>query len=130
MTTFLKATALLSFATAAASMLLLNGAAQAQPDSGAQLFSQRCAACHVGSGGRPSLLAPPILGISGRKAGTAAFAYSPALKAAKFVWTRETLDAFLTDPQRVVPGTRMPIGVPNARQRASIIDHLLVSSRR
>lgn len=41
------------------------------------------------------------------------------------VWTRATLDAFLADPQRVVPGTAMGMpGLPNAGDRRDVIDYL------
>ena len=39
---------------------------------------------------------------------TYGYAYSPALKASGLTWDRQTLDAWLTSPQKKVPGTKMP----------------------
>ena len=54
----------------------------------------------------------------------AGFAYSPALKASTLVWTTANLDQFLADPAKTVPGTAMPIKVPDAAQRAALISYL------
>jgi cytochrome c len=95
--------------------------ALAQAADGGMLFKQRCQMCH---GTTPSALAPGLTGVVGRKAGSATFNYSPALKASKIVWTRDTLDKYLAGPTKLVPGTRMVISVPDAAQRAAIVGHL------
>lgn len=93
--------------------------------SGDLYFHQRCQACHsVAPDGKPGAVAPNLRGVVGRKAGSTAFAYSDALKASKLVWTRETLDRFLTAPMQVVPGTRMVIPVTDKAQRGVLIDWL------
>ena len=46
------------------------------------------------------------------------------------VWTRKTLDAFLADPQRLVPGTTMVTpGLSRADERRDLIDYLEAASR-
>jgi cytochrome c len=41
------------------------------------------------------------------------------------VWNAKTLDAFIADPQQVVPGNRMPFsGLPDAKERADLIAYL------
>ncbi len=41
------------------------------------------------------------------------------------VWTRGTLDAFLADPQGMVPGTTMiMLGLPDPDDRRDLIDYL------
>ena len=41
-------------------------------------------------------------------------------------WTAETIDAFLADPQKVVPNNRMPYaGMPDATDRADLIAYLM-----
>lgn len=111
----------------AVSMLPAATAASAQaaaaPD-GATLFRQRCASCHSVTPGKNTPLAPNLAGVVGRKAATATFNYSPALKASNVVWNRANLDRYLTAPARMVPGTRMVIAVPNPQQRAAILDYL------
>jgi cytochrome c len=95
----------------------------AAPD-GASLFRQRCQGCHSVTPGQVSALAPNLAGVVGRKAGSTGFAYSPAMKAAKLVWTRENIDHFLSGPSRMVPGTRMVIFIPDPAQRAALVDFL------
>jgi len=61
-----------------------------------------------------------------RKAGELGdFRFSPALKRSGIAWSAETLDAFLADPQKAVPGNRMPYaGMPAADDRADLIAYL------
>src|SRR6202035_5031599 len=40
------------------------------------------------------------------------------------VWDAATLDHFLTDPAKAVPGTTMPIPLPDAGMRADLIAYL------
>ena len=83
-----------------------------------------CAACHSADG--KNGLGPTLKGVYGRKAGSAAgFRYSPAMKKAATVWDDKSLDNFLADAQKAIPGNVMPYpGVPDAAQRAEIIDYL------
>jgi len=83
-----------------------------------------CAACHTSDG--TTGLAPTAKGLYGRKAGTAkGFIYSAAMKKATLAWDDKSLDAFIADPQKAIPGNVMPFpGVPDAKQRAEIIDYL------
>jgi cytochrome c len=92
--------------------------------SGEALFRQRCVACHSVDPGKQTPLGPNLRGVAGRKAGATAFNYSPQLKRSGLTWTAAELDRFLAAPSRVVPGTRMPIGVPNAAERAALVGYL------
>lgn len=96
----------------------------AQVATGDVLFRQRCALCHSVVSGKVSTLAPNLAGVVGRKAGTTAFAYSPAMKASKIIWLRAILDKYLAAPAKTVPGTRMAIAVADAKQRGLLIDYL------
>jgi cytochrome c len=62
----------------------------------------------------------------GRLAGSVpAFGYSAAMKNARITWDARTLDRFLAEPLRVVPGTTMTYaGVPDAKDRADLIAYL------
>jgi len=61
----------------------------------------------------------------GRKAGLApGFKYSEALKRSSIVWDAQTLDAWLTDPERVIPGQKMYADFDDPAVRAAIIDFL------
>ena len=118
-------------ATAALSVLLLTGAAHADGDAvrGEARF-QDCAACHRLEAGTNNV-GPSLHGIFTRKAGEIAdFRYSPAIKRSGIVWTPETLDKFITDPQAAVPGNRMPYaGMASASDRADLITYLSKASQ-
>jgi cytochrome c len=83
----------------------------------------RCAACHSLAVDRTG---PRHCGLIGRKAGSVAgFAYSDAMRRSGIVWNRRTLDRFLADPLRALPGTAMGYdGVKDARERADLIAYL------
>ena len=51
--------------------------------------------------------------------------YSPALKASQIEWDDKILDAWIADPQHVIPGNQMAFqGVKNAQQRRDLIAFL------
>jgi cytochrome c len=103
--------------------------ALAAPTQGETLFKQRCATCHTIVPGA-SKLGPPLKGVVGAKAAvTPGYAFSAALKASGLTWTAANLDRYLAKPTVVVPGTKMVIGVPDAGQRAAIIDYLSTQAR-
>ena len=61
---------------------------------------------------------------------SADFRYSPAMKRSGIVWTPETLDNFIADPQSLVPGNRMPYaGMESAADRADLIAYLLKATK-
>jgi cytochrome c len=107
-------------------MMLLPGAARADGDAArGEAKFQDCAACHKLEAGANNV-GPSLHGIFTRKAGELAdFRYSPAIKRSGIVWSPETLDTFITDPQAVVPGNRMPYaGMASASDRADLIAYL------
>jgi cytochrome c len=68
---------------------------------------------------------PHLSGVFGRPTGTVAGAsYSKAMTASGMTWNEQTLDAFLTEPTRVLPGTTMSARLPNPRDRADVIAYL------
>ena len=87
---------------------------------------EECVACHALEKGKESV-GPDLHGVFGRKAGEAAdFRYSPALKRSGIVWSEQTIDTFIADPQGVIPGNRMPFaGIPDAPARADLIAYLV-----
>lgn len=94
----------------------------ADAERGATLYEQRCVACHSLDTSR---IGPAHRGVVGRKAGgVPGFAYSPALKGSDLVWTEDSLDRWLADPQSVIPGQRMNYRVADAVARADIIAFL------
>ena len=108
----------------AAAAIALAGTAQAQDVNVGKAAFAQCAACHSidGSNG----VGPSLKGIDGRKAGAfPGFRFSRAMKNAKRTWDSKTLDAYLADPQKAIPGNVMPFsGVADAKQRADLIAYL------
>ena len=96
--------------------------------AGRIIFQNNCASCHTVDAALAPLAGPGLFGVVGRKAaGVAGFNYSAALAkagAAGTTWTRAELDVFLLDPARRVPGTTMPVGLPDATMRGALIDYL------
>jgi len=109
-----------------AAYLAAAGMARADGDAarGEKKFEE-CAACHKIERSEDSV-GPSLHGMFGRKAGTLAdFRYSPALKRSGITWSAQTLDAYLADPQKAVPGNRMPYaGLTDAGARADLIAYL------
>jgi len=96
------------------------------PARGERVF-QRCYAWHSVVSGEHGLPGPNLHGVLGRRAGTLReFRFSLAMVEAGtkrgLVWTRATLDQFLADPQRVVPGNEPTF--PDADDRHDMIDYL------
>jgi cytochrome c len=75
--------------------------------TGERVFKQ-CASCHqVGVNARAGF-GPQLNGLFGRRAGsTPDFAYSDAMKSSGIVWDERTLAAFVRDPGKTVPETKM-----------------------
>ena len=106
---------------AAVVALAASATAAGDPASGEGLFLDRCVMCHVTEGGGQG---PPLKGVVGRKAGSVdGFTYSAALKADGRVWTGPELDHFITNPSAAIPGTAMPIQVPDAKEREDLISY-------
>ena len=108
--------------TAEVAVAAADTAANARPASFAQ-----CATCHVSDAGKASTIGPNLFGVADRKAGAVdGFFYSQGMKDAGFTWDAAKLDAFITTPQKVVPGTRMAFGgVADAAKRKEIVDYLM-----
>lgn len=91
---------------------------------GRQVF-KKCQACHSMQPGK-NMLGPSLAGIVGTKAGEVPhYSFSPAMKKSGLTWTPEKLDAYLADPQKVVPGNKMPFpGLKTAEDRTDVIAFL------
>jgi cytochrome c len=97
--------------------------------SGKELFERRCASCHALDTAEPSA-GPDLHGVFGRRAGSLPkYPYSPAMRASGQHWSRETLDRYLAAPRKMIPGTSMLMTVPEATERAALIDYLQTLSK-
>ncbi len=89
---------------------------------GEMLYESRCTACHSLDANR---VGPAHRGVYGRKAGSVAqFEYSDAVKNSVIVWDATSLDRWLTDPEKLIPGQHMNYTVPEAQDRADVIAYL------
>ena len=97
----------------------------AKPADGAALFRQQCATCHTTNLTDPIRQGPSLFKILGRRAGTAdGFHYSAGFAKADFVWDGDRLDAWLTNPQEMIPGAVMAYRQAKPEIRAAIIAYL------
>jgi cytochrome c len=118
------------FSLTAAPMLLVLGAclnppvSAAGPDagSGKDVFERRCSGCHAADTSKEG---PPLRGVVGRKAGTAAsFQYSDALRASGITWNEALLRKWLENPDAMVKGTDMEFRVAKPEERDAVVAYL------
>lgn len=98
---------------------------EARTPDGPTLFKQQCATCHTNNLTDPVRQGPSLFGIVGRRAGSIdGFRYSPAFARADFAWDDARLDAWITNPQQMIPGTVMAYRQAKPEVRAAIIAYL------
>ncbi|MGE0750537.1 MAG: copper-containing nitrite reductase [Variibacter sp.] len=99
-----------------------------QAAAGRQVY-RKCQACHSIEAGKNGL-GPSLAGVVGAKAGHVSnYNYSPAMKGSGLTWDAATLDRYLADPQKVVPGNKMPFpGLKSENERQSVIAFLTANS--
>jgi len=98
----------------------------ADADIGERKFAQ-CTACHRINQGAPDLGGPNLYGVYGKPMGqnSERFSYTAALRDAGGTWDARTLDAWITNPRALVPGTNMQFaGIADPLDRADIIAYL------
>jgi cytochrome c len=89
---------------------------------GAALYEKHCADCHSPDVHRAG---PAHRGVFGRRVGQApGFDYSPALKASTLVWDAKTLEAWLRDPEKLIPGQQMFVQIDDPTERKDLIAFL------
>ena len=108
-------------------LVLAAGSALAEGNEtrGERLFNQQCKACHTLDPGGHNLVGPNLHGLFGRKAGSADYRYSDAMKKSGIVWDEKALTDYLKDPKGKVPGTKMTyIGLRQEQQQQDMIAFL------
>jgi cytochrome c len=109
-----------------AAILPAQGAGDA--DRGATVYQSLCAGCHAPDENR---VGPAHRSVFGRKAGSApSYGYSPALASSTVVWSDETLDRWLANPEGFIPGQKMSVSVAKEADRRDLIAYLKAMSRK
>jgi len=109
-----------------ATTLVAAAAGEARADGdGEAVFKKNCMLCHSVKPGE-NKIGPSLAGIVGRKAGSiAGYHYTDANKNSGATWDEATLDTYLTDPRKFVPGTKMTfVGLKNPDDRKAVIAYL------
>jgi cytochrome c len=75
--------------------------------TGQALFEKQCARCHDTRPGKHSDKGRSLNGVIGRKAGGFVFYSSPAMMKSGINWSEESLDKYLADPRKFIPGSWM-----------------------
>ena len=93
---------------------------------GKKKFSQSCAQCHTISSGGQHKTGPNLSGVCGRQAGqSSGYSYTNAMKDSGITWNEETLNRFLLNPKRMIPGIKMVFaGIKNTKVRRGLINYL------
>lgn len=112
-----------------ATLLASPALSEPDPERGRDLY-RPCAVCHMIGDNAINRVGPQLNGIIGRPAAVAeGFRYSEALidtAADGFLWTEDTIDAFLVSPRDYIPGIRMVYrGLADPQDRADLVAYLI-----
>ena len=94
---------------------------------GERQFARKCSICHTLEPGDANRAGPSLFGVFGRRAGSlSGYAYSRGLLQSDIIWNEDTIDKlFLHGPERVTPGSKMPLQrISDKQKRQALIKFL------
>jgi len=114
-------------------MMTMDSARAEDGDAAArgQRVYRACVACHSLEPDR-NMTGPSLAELWNRTAGgLASFRrYSPALRSSRIIWTDDTLDEWLRNPDQFIPGNQMTFpGLRNDQQRADLLAFLKMATQ-
>ncbi len=106
------------------SICLSSNFSLADSGAGKKVFN-KCKACHSVDKEK-NKVGPHLVGIFGRKAAVIeSFKYSDALKNSNIIWNEESLKAYIANPKKYVPGTKMSFnGLKKENQILDLLEYL------
>ena len=114
--------------TLGASAFAATARAEDNADAGAKVFKRNCSACHDADE-QTNKIGPYLKGVFGRTAGTARqvslFRRDEGGRRGRAVWDEQTLSEYLANPQKKVPGNKMPFaGLKSPDDIAAVVAFL------
>jgi len=92
---------------------------------GKKIFVQKCTQCHTIDEGGPNKQGPNLWAIHGSQSGQKDYNYTDANKDSGLIFDDATLDKYLTNPKKMIPGTKMVFaGLPKKGERKALIAYI------
>jgi alcohol dehydrogenase (cytochrome c) len=92
--------------------------------AGKAVFQNVCSSCHSSQVGGTGF-GPSLAGVYGRHAGTLpGYKYSDGMANASVTWDETSLNSFLTNTTKFIPGTAMSLEIADPAERANVIAYL------